>query len=92
MKTNHQRGFKAEPESKRQQRESPVEHFEEGRQSYWGEQLELSGKAIQTYIHPGHTHDSEEKCRRGAKRRINRVARKLENSATKKLAEKGDDE
>lgn len=92
MKTNHNRGFVARPEanSRIEPIAGTVYQTFPGHQSSWSGKLALSGKKIHTYIHPnGGTH-SEEKCRRGAKRHINRVARHHENAATKRLADDTD--
>ncbi|MNK40189.1 hypothetical protein D3C87_588290 [compost metagenome] len=93
MKTNHNRGFQARPDAnsrlEEQSMKAPFSDIKipKGKRFQWNEQLELSGKNISTSIHPnGGTH-SEEKCRRGAKRHINRIARRIENAATKRIAD-----
>ncbi len=98
MKTNHNRGFEARPDAsahlEQVEMKAPwcqVKH-PKGKKFAWSEKLELSGKQINTFIHPnGGTH-SEEKCRRGAKRSMNRRARKLENAATRNLVNDIDSE
>lgn len=93
MKTNHNRGFTARPDANSRLEEKSMKapfvnvKIPKGKKFSWNEQLELSGKNISTSIHPnGGTH-SEEKCRRGAKRHINRIARRIENEATKRIAD-----
>jgi hypothetical protein len=48
-------------------------------------QLRLSGKHVDTWIHPTGGNHSYEKCRRGAKRYLRRAERHYENLALKEM-------
>lgn len=55
---------------------------------YFQDKLPLSGESVDTHVHMHNAYNGQaRKARAGAKRHINKIARRIENAATKRIAD-----